>query len=367
MTPQKPIRRVALLTSGGDAPGLNAVIRAFVKTAKVKYGWEVLGVEDGFEGLIGELRVRRLNLTDVRGLLPMGGTILGSTNKGHFNTYQIVNGRRVHDSEALDLVCATVRELQLDGLIVMGGEGSQAIALDLYERGVPVVGVPKTIDNDLGGTDMCFGFHTALVVATEAIDRLHTTAASHDRIMVLEVMGRDAGWIALYAGLAGGADIILIPEIPFSFESIEAKIAEREKYGSLFSLIVVAEGAQPVGGTAVYQAEGRLGGIGALVASEIHRRMGKEARAVVLGHLQRGGSPTPSDRVLATRFGVAAAQAIAERKFGQMVAIQCTQITSVPLNEVAGIVRLVPLDNDLLSTARALGITIGDEVQVTIS
>ncbi|GIV96572.1 MAG: ATP-dependent 6-phosphofructokinase [Herpetosiphonaceae bacterium] len=363
MTSSGPIRRVALLTSGGDAPGLNAVIRAFVKTARLEFGWDVYGVEDGFEGLIGKPKIRPLDLSDVRGLLPMGGTILGSTNKGHFSSFEIVEGRRVHDPAALNAVCETVRKLRIDGLVVLGGEGSQAIALDLYENGVPTVGVPKTIDNDLGGTDMTFGFHTALWVATDAIDRLHSTAASHDRVMVLEVMGRHAGWIALYAGIGGGADVILIPEIPFTFEAVADKILEREAHGTEFSIIVVAEGATPAGGTAVYQSEHekRLGGIGQSVAEEVQRRTGKETRVVVLGHLQRGGSPTPSDRVLATRFGVAAAKAIAERKFGQMVALRCGQLTTVPLREVAGIVRGVPVDSDLISTARALGISMGDE------
>jgi phosphofructokinase-like protein len=365
MTTPRTARRVALLTSGGDAPGLNAVIRAFTKTAIIQYGMEVFGIEAGFEGLVGTPQIRPLTLADVRGLLPMGGTILRSTNKGHFG-HKIVDGKRVHDPNALDEVVQTVKDLRLDGIVVLGGEGSQAIALDLYERGVPIVGVPKTIDNDLGGTDMTFGFRTALFVATEAIDRLHTTAASHNRVMVLEVMGRDAGWIALYAGLGGGTDIILIPEIPFTFESIEAKIKEREQHDSQFSIIVVAEGARPIGGTAVFQAHGRYGGIGALVAAETERRTDKETRVVVLGHLQRGGSPTPSDRVLATRFGVAAAQAIAEGDLGKMVAARCQQIITVPLSEVAGIVRPVPVDSDLIATARALGMSMGDEVPAAV-
>lgn len=358
------IRKVALLTSGGDAPGLNAVIRAYVKTAILQYGWEVYGVQDGFEGLIGEPQVRPLTLMDVRGLLPLGGTILRTTNKGHF-TSQVVDGRRVHDPVALKAVVQTLKDLEIDGLTVLGGEGSQAIALELFEYGAPIIGVPKTIDNDLGGTDMTFGFRTALFVATEAIDRLHTTAASHNRVMVLELMGRDAGWIALYAGLAGGSDAILIPEIPFSFESIVAKIKEREAHGSEFSIIVVAEGARLADGAQVFQAEGRYGGVGAMIAHEVEQRTGKDARVVVLGHLQRGGSPTPSDRVLATRFGVAAAKSMDKRAFGTMVALQNGQIVNVPLVEVAGIVRPVPTNSDLISTARAMGISMGDEVTIT--
>jgi ATP-dependent phosphofructokinase / diphosphate-dependent phosphofructokinase len=352
-------RRIGVLTSGGDAPGLNAVIRAVVKTAG-SLNWEVLGIHDGFEGLLGDPHYVVMTSKDVRGLLPQGGTILRTTNRGHF-TPSLIGQPHVADDDPFVQAVSNVQRLGLDGLVCIGGEGTQRISLELYRLGVPVIGVPKTIDNDLAGTDRTFGFDTALQVATDAIDRLHTTAASHNRVMVLEVMGRTAGWIALHAGLAGGADAILVPEIPFDLNNVAKMILEREANGSTFSIIVVAEGAKMRGGQEVYQAEGRLGGIGVIVSQQIAQMTGKESRVVVLGHLQRGGSPTPYDRLLATRFGAAAVMAAARRGFGQMVSLRSSEITTVPLSEACSSVKTVPLHSDLFQTARGLGISFGIE------
>jgi ATP-dependent phosphofructokinase / diphosphate-dependent phosphofructokinase len=350
---------IGVLTSGGDAPGLNAVIRAVVKTAN-SLDWEVLGFEDGFEGLLGEPRYDTLTSKDVRGLLPQGGTILRTTNRGHF-TSKLIGQPHVSDDDPFVQAVRNIQKMGLQALITIGGEGTQRIALELYRLGVPVVGVPKTIDNDLAGTDRTFGFDTALQVATDAIDRLHTTAASHNRVMVLEVMGRTAGWIALHAGLAGGADVILVPEVPFDMDVVAAKIMEREAQGSKFSIIVVAEGAKLRGGQEMYVAEGRLGGIGYLVGDELSKRTGKDTRVVVLGHLQRGGTPTPADRLLATRYGAAAVMTAARRAFGQMVALRSQEIITVPLSEACSSVKVVPLHSDLFQTARGVGVSFGVE------
>ncbi len=289
-----PIRRIGVLTSGGDAPGLNAVIRAVVRSAEIDHGWSVLGVEEGFEGLIGRPRTRTLDSSAVSGLLNRGGTILGSSNKGHFSAMR-VEGEWIRDPAPYKELAANTKRLGIDALIVIGGEGSQGIASELSRYGVRAVGVPKTIDNDLWGCDRTFGFDTALTVATEALDRLHTTAASHNRVMVLEVMGRDAGWIALHSGLGGGADVILLPEIPFTVEAVAAKVLTREYRGSIFSIVICAEGAvEKGGGGQVYQeSTGTLGGIGAHVATQVAKVTGKDARVVVLGHLQRGGHADP--------------------------------------------------------------------------
>ncbi len=354
------IRRIGVLTSGGDAPGLNAVIRAVVKTAEVEYGWKVFGIEDGFEGLLTPPRIINLGLEQVRGILPRGGTILGSTNKGHFST-KIIDGVPQRDPAPYKEVAQNMRRLGIDALIVIGGEGSQGIASEFAKYGIRAVGVPKTIDNDLYGSDRTFGFDTALTVATEAIDRLHTTAASHDRVMVLEVMGRDAGWIGLHSGLAGGADIILIPEIPFSMEAVASKVIAREYHGSKFSIVVVAEGARMVNGSAVYVEAGRLGGIGLIVADEIAERTKKDARVVVLGHLQRGGEPTAYDRVLATRFGCAAVRHLEAGDFGQIVVLKGGDLSTISMAETAGKVKRVPTDCEQISAARGLGIAFGDE------
>lgn len=347
-------RQIGVLTSGGDAPGLNAVIRAVVKTAD-SLGYEVLGFEDGYEGLLGEMRYRRLTTADVRGLLPRGGTILGTTNKGHFG------GRRDPNAEYDPYLEATenVKRLGLAGLITIGGEGTQTIALEFSRMGVPIMGVPKTIDNDLPGTDRTFGFNTALLVATDAIDRLHTTAASHDRVMVLEVMGRHVGWIALHSGIAGGADVILIPELPFHIEKVAEHIMDRDRHGGKFSIVVAAEGAIPHGGQPVYLAAGRLGGVGSMIAEQLHQLTDKDCRCVVLGHLQRGGIPTPSDRLLATRYGAAAVNSLHNGITGEMVAVRAQDIITVPLEQVVGYTKTVRPHSDMIRTARQLGISFG--------
>jgi phosphofructokinase-like protein len=362
-----PIRRIGVLTSGGDAPGLNAVIRAVVKTAEFEQGWTVYGIERGFEGLIGKPQVRTLDGSAVTGLLPRGGTILGSTNKGHFAAMRI-DGELIRDPAPYKELASNVRRLGIDGLVVIGGEGSQGIASELATYGVRAIGVPKTIDNDLWGCDQTFGFDTALTVATEAIDRLHTTAASHDRVMVLEVMGRDAGWIALHSGLGGGADIILIPEIPFTVDAIASKVLTREFRGSTFSIVVCAEGANERGAGQLYQeTTGTLGGIGAHVAVQVGKVTGKDARVVVLGHLQRGGMPTPYDRILATRYGAAAVRLLAEGHYGEVVVSHGMAISTVAMAACAGKVRTVPLDHEMVRTARGLGIGFGDEEDADVT
>jgi phosphofructokinase-like protein len=346
---------IGVLTSGGDAPGLNAVVRAVVKTGQSR-GYEILGIARGFEGLIGEPDFKSMSSADVRGILPLGGTILRTTNKGHFGGQRIVGAEDDPYVEALN----NINRIGLKGLITIGGEGTQRIALELSRMGAPVIGVPKTIDNDLAGTDRTFGFDTALQVATDAIDRLHTTAASHNRVMVLEVMGRHAGWIALHSGIAGGADVIIIPEIPFEVQKVADSIMAREQSGSTFSIVVISEGAIPRGGQAMYQAEGRLGGVGQMLTEQLGEITGKDCRAVILGHLQRGGAPSPYDRILATRYGSAAVNAIADGITGEMVALHAQEITTVPLEEACARVKTVRPHNDLIRTARSLGITFGD-------
>jgi 6-phosphofructokinase 1 len=358
-----PIRRIGVLTGGGDAPGLNAVIRAVVK-AGTNAGCEIIGLEDSFDGLIEPDRWRRLTPRDVTGIIRIGGTILGTTNRGNPFAYPVATsgGTRDYSARCVEMY----HELGLDALIVIGGDGTLAIAHQFYKRGIPVVGVPKTIDNDIVETTDTFGFDTAVNFATEAIDRLHTTAESHHRVLVLEVMGRYAGWIALYAGVAGGADVILIPEIPFEIEKVAAHIKAREAYGARYSIAVVAEGAMPVGGTVTILAAGtpeyaeRLGGVGARVTASIQSLTGKETRNVVLGHLQRGGPPTSFDRVLATRFGSRAVELALARDFGKMVAFAPPDIVAVPLEKIVGRTRKVSLDSDVLRTARAMGISLGD-------
>lgn len=362
-----PVRRIGVLTGGGDCPGLNAVIRAVVKTAINDYGWEVIGIEDGFEGLILPDKARPLGIADVRGILPRGGTILGTTNRANPFAYPVrtpAGGWERRDVSAQ--VMARLGELRLDALVVIGGDGSLHIAQRFLELGAAVVGVPKTIDNDIAGTDVTFGFDTAVNTATEAIDRLHTTAESHHRVMVLEVMGREAGWIALQAGLAGGADVILIPEIPFRFEPIVDHIRSRKARGARFSIVVTAEGAYPAGGERVYQAGldpfvgRRLGGIGEVVGQELARRLDMEVRTTVLGHLQRGGSPSAFDRVLASRFGASVVHLIAQGQIGRMVALRGETVTHIPIAEAIRQQKLVPLDGDLVRTARDLGICLED-------
>ena len=357
------VKRIGVLTGGGDCPGLNAVIRAVVKTAVNVFGMEVLGIRDGFEGLIrdGDC-VTPLTPDHVRGLLPRGGTILGTTNRGNpFLFPSSLKGRIVFVDKSRT-VLARFKALDLHALIVIGGDGSLSIAHDFFNRGMPVIGVPKTIDNDLSATDVTFGFNTAVRTATEAIDKLHTTAESHHRVMVLEVMGRDAGWIALSAGLAGGADVILIPEIPYRIQAVCQKIISRVQSGHNFSIVVVAEGARPRGGGASYADahKKRLGGIGGKVAADIMKRSGHETRVTVLGHLQRGGSPTEFDRILASRFGAAAAHLAAERAFGRMVCLCGQNIDSVPIAQAVGRLKTVSPDGELVRTAKNLGIAFGD-------
>ena len=355
------IRRVGILTGGGDAPGLNAVIRAVVKCA-VNQGLECVGLEDSFDGLMELGRSRPLTPRDVTGILRIGGTILGTTNRGNPFEYPVNGGTKDCSEQCID----TFHTLGLDALIVIGGDGTLAIASQFFRKGIPIVAVPKTIDNDIVGTTSTFGFDTAVSFATDAIDRLHTTAQSHHRNMVVEVMGRHTGWIALTAGVAGGADVILIPEIPYDLKLAAARLKERERWGARFSVVVVAEGAKPKGGkTAVLEpahdghAE-RLGGIGARVAEGLERLTGRESRVVILGHLQRGGAPTAVDRILATRFGGKAVEFVRNRQFGMMVASRPPDIVPVPFQEVVGKTRMVPLDGDLVQTTRTLGIAFGD-------
>ncbi len=362
----KTIRRIGVLTGGGDCPGLNAVIRAVVKTAINQYGWEVVGIEDGFEGLILPNKTRSLGLADVRGILPLGGTILGTTNRANPFAYtgRGKNGQ-VTTRDVSGQVVKRIRELNLDSLIVIGGDGSLRIGYEFHQMGVPLVGVPKTIDNDLCATDITFGFDTALNTATEALDKLHTTAESHHRVMIVETMGRNAGWLALRSGLAGGADVILIPEIPFDIHAVDEKIEERDRAGRKFSIVVAAEGARPEGGEQLYResrdpaAPKRLGGIGQWVADELGRICDHEIRVTVLGHLQRGGTPSAFDRILATRFGAAAVRLIAAGGTGQMVALHATRIVNIPLAEAVREQRTVPLDSDPILTARGLGVSLG--------
>ena len=360
------MKRIAVLTGGGDAPGLNAVIRAAVKTAINDYGCEVLGVRDGYDGFITTNGVNPLNLAAVRGILPLGGTILGTANRGNPFARKVLQDGKEVVVDVSDEVVAAIQNLKLDALIVIGGDGTLRIAMELAAKGVPVVGVPKTIDNDIGGTEVTFGFDTALMIATEALDRLHTTAEAHHRVMVLELMGRDAGFITLHAGVSGGADVILIPEIPFKFEAIIRKVRERAEGGSHFSLLAVSEGARPLGGQAVYRRAGddiyvpRLGGIGQEVGQYMETQ-GYETRVTVLGHVQRGGSPTAFDRWLATRYGAAAVRTAAAGGFGRMVALHNAKVIDIPLNEALAIPKRVDLNGDDVLTARGLGISFGDE------
>lgn len=360
------IKRIGILTGGGDAPGLNAVIRAVVKTAIKQYGLGVVGFLNGFGGLIKN-QAREITEKDVVGILPRGGTILGTTNRDNPFYYPVIKEGKKVFVDVSDRIFENISIQEVDALIVIGGDGSLAIARELYEKGLPVVGVPKTIDNDLAATDQTFGFDTALTTATEALDKLHTTAESHHRVMVLEVMGRYAGWIALTAGIAGGADVILIPEIPYQIGKVVEKINERGQQEKKFSIIVVAEGAKPLGGEMVVQKTVedsydpiRLGGVGHVVAQQVEELTGKETRVTILGHLQRGGSPTAFDRILATRYGTMAVNLIMEGRFGEMVCLSGTTITSVSLRNGAGKMRQVPLDSDLIRSARQLGISLGD-------
>ena len=357
--------KIGIVTGGGDCPGLNAVIRAVAKTA-AKRGWETLGIIGGYDGLLPPQNYRLLDYKALDGLLVRGGTILGTANRGQFSAKTGHGETRQLPKELLDETKRGMETLGISALVSVGGDGSLTIAQQMHEAGIPIVGVPKTIDNDLAATTITFGFDSAVACATDALDRLHTTAESHNRVMVLEVMGRYAGWIAIYAGVAGGADVILIPEIPFNYETVCAAVMEREKKGKHFTLVVAAEGAKPAGGNYTItnpqelNREARLGGIGAVVAAEIEKRTGKETRAMVLGHLQRGGSPTFMDRVLCTLFGAKAVELITEGRFGRMVAHNGRFVDSVPLAEATGRLRTVPLDEGFVHATRSLGICLGD-------
>ena len=358
--------RIGILTGGGDCAGLNAVIRAIVKSAAQR-GWETVGIHDGFEGLLDPVRYEVLDPRQMDDLLRRGGTILGTTNKGAFAAKVGHGETRGIDPAVVAATKRSIAELGLKALVCIGGDGTLSIALQLWHEGIPVVGVPKTIDNDLDATLLTFGFESAVDCAVEALDRLATTAESHDRVMVLEVMGRHAGWIAAFAGLAGGADIVLIPEIPFTFESVVARVEALQNEGKNHTLVVVAEGAAlPEHGKSVVgdrgaQGEVRLGGVGAIVAREIEKRTNRETRLCVLGHLQRGGSPTPLDRQLCTRFGVRAVQLIAEERYGYMVTCRPPEIAAVPIADAVGRIRTVPPDGELVASARAIGISFGND------
>ncbi len=361
---------IGILTGGGDAPGLNAVIRAAVTTATGQYGLKVIGIEDGFEGLLDETQTRPLAASDVRGLLPRGGTILGTRNRGRFVEHH-AEGVPTKPQAIYDEAVTNLKRLGIDALVVLGGEGTLTIAADFHKLGVPVVGVPKTIDNDLACTELTFGFITAMDFATDALDRLHTTAESHERVMVLEVMGRNTGWIALHSGIAGGADVILIPEIPFTMQSVADRIRARDAAGYNFSIVVAAEGAIETGHELIYQDKGdphhapRLGGIGPYCRSQLEQLTGKETRCVVLGHLQRGGRPNAFDRMLATNFGSCAVRALVEGKRGMMVALQAGDVITVPISEAIANIKTVPANGQLVRTARDTGISFGapDEAQ----
>ncbi|MGQ0571542.1 MAG: 6-phosphofructokinase [Armatimonadota bacterium] len=358
-------KRIGILTGGGDCPGLNAVIRAVVLSASAGLGWEVLGVEDGFDGLLND-RVRPLGREDVRGILTQGGTILGTSNRGNPFSWSIVRDGKSEVIDASRTVLERLGSLRLDAMIVIGGDGTLHIANALHQMGAPIVGIPKTIDNDISATDVTFGFDTARLTATEAIDKLHSTAESHHRIMVVETMGRDAGWIALESGLAGGANSVLIPEIPFDLDTVVRGIEDRAGRGRPFSIVVVAEGAHPIGGAQVYLEAGapgrlpRLGGIGQHVAGALAQATGQETRCTVLGHLQRGGTPTPFDRLLATRFGVRAVECVMEGRLGEMVALRGPSVVAVPITEAIAEPKRVPRGGELVRAARELGISMGD-------
>ena len=349
------MKNIGILTGGGDAPGLNAVIRAFVKYGAGKKGWNIFGIEESFNGLMypNDKEVTQLKPQDCQGLLIRGGTILGTTNRG--NPFQEdKNGQ----SPAKTLQDEFAKH-KLDGLIVIGGDGTQAIGYKLMtEYGIPVIGVPKTIDNDLGATDFTFGFWSAVDVATDALDRLHTTAESHDRVMILEVMGRTAGWIALYAGVAGGADCIAIPEIPYDPEYFVQKIQRRRKYGRHFTIIMVAEGAKP---KIAHNLPAHIKGAGHTLAALLEERIEIESRVTVLGHIQRGGSPIAFDRVLATRYGVHAVELVEQNKWGHLVCLRDGKMTDIHLSEVAGDTREVDPKHELISQAKAVGIEFGDK------
>jgi ATP-dependent phosphofructokinase / diphosphate-dependent phosphofructokinase len=355
--------RIGVLTSGGDCPGLNAVLRGVVLAGE-KLGWEVIGFRDGFEGLLPPGDHVVLDRKSTEGIMALGGTIIGTTNRGHFIAKVGAGDRAIVASDVIAQAKKVLNELNVKALIIVGGDGSMTTAMQMQEAGIDCIGVPKTIDNDIEATAMTFGFDSAVAEVMDACDRLHTTATSHKRVMVVEVMGRHAGWIALHGGIAGGADIILIPEIPFDYDKIAGAVKKRDAAGRLDSLVVVAEGARPKDGQQIKRdiegGEFKLGGIGDLVAREIAVRTGKETRSCVLGHLQRGGPPTTLDRILGTRFGVKAVQLANEGHFGSMVSYQNYQVRHVPIADAVNRLRLVPPQGEMVQTARDVDISFGD-------
>jgi phosphofructokinase-like protein len=359
------VRKIAINTGGGDAPGLNAVIRA-VTLAAIRQGWEVYGIRHGYRGLVDLDQLVPLTADKVRGITHLGGTILGTANRGNPFEYPIQTDDGIQIGDISDRVVENFHKVGLDVLVCIGGDGSLRIAQKFIRKGIPIVGVPKTIDNDLSGTVITFGFDTAVTTATDAIDKVHSTAESHERVMVVEVMGRYAGWIALNAGISGSGDVILIPEIPFDIEKVCQKVHEREACGRHFTIIVCAEGAHPKGegiltrGPKEAGQEVQLGGIAEYVAKEVGKRTGKETRSLVLGHLQRGGSPSTFDRLLGLRFGAAAIRCIQEGKCNVMVALDPPCVKTIPIEEAINEMKRVPLDCDTILTARSLGISFGD-------
>ncbi len=360
--------RIAILTGGGDCPGTNAVIRAVAKKAILEYGLEIIGIEDGYDGVIHN-RHRILHYDDVSGIITLGGTILGTSNISNPYRYAVRRGSGLEFEDLSQTAIANIKRLEVDCLVCIGGDGTLNIAYRLFRDGVPIIGLPKTIDNDVRGTDISFGFDSAVSIATEGIDRIHTTAQSHHRVMIVEVMGREAGWIALHAGVAGGGDIVLIPEVPYDIDVIDEKVEERNRRGKRFSIVVVSEGAKPKGGHVIVKRvvkestdPVRLGGIGFILGAQIEKATGIETRTVVMGHLQRGGVPTPFDRVLATRLGTKAVDMIENETFGHMAGVKGNSLIEVPLEEVARGTRQIPLDEPLIQSARSVGTCFGDKL-----
>mgnify|MGYP001027439966 CR=1 FL=1 len=359
-------KRIAILTGGGDCPGINAVIRAVAKKAINEKGMEVIGIEDGYHGVINN-RHRTLKYDDVSGILTLGGTILGTSKTANPYRYAIREGDKLEFKDLSKIAIQNIKKIDVTCLVCIGGDGTLGIAHRLFEDGVPIIGLPKTIDNDLRGTDITFGFDSAVSIATEGIDRIHTTAQSHHRVMIIEVMGHRAGWVALYSGVAGGGDIILIPEIPYDIAIIAEKVKERNKKGKRFSIVVVAEGAKPKGGDVVIQRivkessdPIRIGGVGFILGEQIERTTGLETRTVVMGHLLRGGTPTPFDRILATGLGTKAVDMIENEEFGYMVGVKKNSLVTVPLKEVAKGPKTVPINHPMIKAARSLGTCFGD-------
>jgi phosphofructokinase-like protein len=368
----KRSRRVGILTGGGDCPGLNAVISAIVKTAERDHDWEVVGFLDGYEGVV-ENRYMNLGLQDVSGIMALGGTILGTSNRANPFRFPVLQDEEYVYLDRSSQAVRNFETLGLEALIAIGGDGTMAASAGMIEKGLPIVGVPKTIDNDLWGTDVTFGFDSALSVATDAIDRIHTTAQSHHRIMIVEVMGRYAGWIALGSGMAGGGDIILMPEVPYDIDAVCERIKERNSRGKRFSIVVIGEGAKPVGGDMVVKRlvanspdPIRLGGISHQLAAQLEGLLNIEARVTILGHLLRGGSPTAYDRILATRFGSEAMNQVAAGSSGRMICLKGTEVGTVPILDVAGKIRRVAPDHPWVKTAMSVGISLGFGAEVSV-